>query len=188
MITMLICTICGSDKDIYKKRMICKKCYQKEYAQKYYQKNKESIKQRSLTNHYENHGERLKRMKKYREEKQFDSKREQILKRDNYTCCSCGISFKDDTSKLIVHHHDRNGRGSVVKNNDDNNLETQCRKCHASEHAEDLKKAKREKLQVKWSHKYDKCIECGTTERKHQGKGLCTACHARYLRNKGNKI
>ena len=28
-----------------------------------------------------------------------------------------------------------------------------------------------------WSRKYDACIECGTTERKYAGKGLCTRCN-----------
>ena len=185
MINMLTCTICGSNQNVYKKRMICKKCYQKEYTKKYYQQNKESIKARSLVNHQNNRDERLKRMKKYRESEQFNSKREQILKRDNYTCCKCQTCFKDDPSKLTVHHHDRQGRGSLIKNNEDDNLETLCRACHASEHAEDLKRAKREKLEKQWSHKYTACIECGTTERKHQGRGLCRNCHARYLRNKG---
>jgi len=29
----------------------------------------------------------------------------------------------------------------------------------------------------RWSMKYDKCIECGTTEKKHVGRGLCIKCH-----------
>ena len=28
-----------------------------------------------------------------------------------------------------------------------------------------------------WSKKYDKCVVCGTTERKHEGKGMCINCH-----------
>ena len=31
----------------------------------------------------------------------------------------------------------------------------------------------------KWSMNYDGCVECGTTERKHIGKGLCSKCHRR---------
>jgi len=42
----------------------------------------------------------------------------------------------------------------------------------------------------KWSIKYDKCISCGTTKRKHVGKGLCTKCHRalRYKLKKEGKV
>lgn len=30
-----------------------------------------------------------------------------------------------------------------------------------------------------WSFKYDKCVECGTTESPHNAKGVCHRCHAR---------
>jgi hypothetical protein len=30
-----------------------------------------------------------------------------------------------------------------------------------------------------WALKHDKCIVCGTTERKHEGLGKCTACYQR---------
>lgn len=30
---------------------------------------------------------------------------------------------------------------------------------------------------VGWSYAYDKCVSCGTTERKHLGKGLCSRCY-----------
>ena len=29
----------------------------------------------------------------------------------------------------------------------------------------------------KWSHQYDACIECGTTEIRHWGKGYCETCY-----------
>lgn len=28
-----------------------------------------------------------------------------------------------------------------------------------------------------WSRKFDKCINCATTERKHVSKGLCVPCY-----------
>jgi len=33
----------------------------------------------------------------------------------------------------------------------------------------------------RWAVQYDKCVECGTTSRRHIGKGLCTKCH-RFFR------
>lgn len=42
----------------------------------------------------------------------------------------------------------------------------------------------------KWAMKYDKCVKCGTIERKHVGRGLCTKCHRflRYQFKKENKF
>ena len=34
---------------------------------------------------------------------------------------------------------------------------------------------------VKWAFKHDCCVNCGTTKRKHQGRGLCVKCYAREL-------
>jgi hypothetical protein len=36
-----------------------------------------------------------------------------------------------------------------------------------------------------WSKKYDKCVVCGTTEKKHYGKGRCVNCYSkkRYKEN-----
>lgn len=32
-----------------------------------------------------------------------------------------------------------------------------------------------------WSKKYDKCIECGKTDRRYRSKGLCERCDHRRL-------
>ena len=40
-----------------------------------------------------------------------------------------------------------------------------------------VEKKKKEKLNGRWSLKYDKCQQCGTTERKHAAKGLCVNCY-----------
>jgi len=41
----------------------------------------------------------------------------------------------------------------------------------------------------KWSRKYDKCIECGSTEKRHCGNGRCSACHSKaYYKKNGIKI
>ena len=32
---------------------------------------------------------------------------------------------------------------------------------------------------MSWSRCHDACIDCGTTARKHRGRGLCSACHER---------
>lgn len=49
----------------------------------------------------------------------------------------------------------------------------------------DIKKAKGGGIKAKkaagkpWNKKYDACIECGTTEKKHTGHGLCSTCYWR---------
>lgn len=35
-----------------------------------------------------------------------------------------------------------------------------------------------------WSRKYDKCIVCGTTEKRHAGHGLCSMCRSRTPQKK----
>ena len=42
----------------------------------------------------------------------------------------------------------------------------------------------------RWSMKYDACVKCGTIEKKHVGKGLCTKCHRalRYRLKKEGQI
>ena len=183
---MMTCNICGSYKDVYKKRMVCKKCYQKEYSKKYYQDNTDKLKDNSSKNYYAEHDKGLLARKKYREKVQFDSKRTSILERDNYACVTCKKVF--DSKDLVVHHEDRKGRGSELKNNNNSNLVTSCRACHLLEHFKEMRAAFAEKYAGKWSFKYLACIECGTTSIPHSGKGLCNNCHARYLRRKNGKI
>ena len=51
--------------------------------------------------------------------------KEQIRKRDNYTCVNCGIKEKDYRRNLDIHHKDHN-----KYNLNTNNLVTLCQACH----------------------------------------------------------
>lgn len=179
---MYKCIKCGVESDRHPTILLCKKCYQDDYNKRYYERNKNKIKNNTKKYYSENLESERERRKILREKREFDSKRTKVLLRDDYKCSVCGE--KKESSKLTVHHKDRNGRGVTDKNNDLSNLITLCRSCHAKEHYKDLKSALKDKYKDKWSIKYDKCIECGTTERKHKAKGYCINCHARYLRNK----
>jgi hypothetical protein len=102
--------------------------------------------------------------KETREERWFDGQRDAVLQRDGFKCHRCGCF---DPKSLVVHHRDGNGRGSPSPNNSLENLITACHACHASHHS----------TNTGWSRNYPCCQSCGTTERKHNAKGLCWKCY-----------
>lgn len=64
------------------------------------------------------------------------------LKRDNYTCQSCGASDK----RLVIHHKDHNGRSLRFirdMNNELSNLISLCYSCHNTQHMWPVRKQKR---------------------------------------------
>lgn len=165
---MMICDHCG--KEVQSLHGVPKRYCRKCYKHLWYLKKKESDPE------YQ---------KRLREQREFDGKREQVLQMYGYKCAHCGRNFKDDTFQLTVHHKDRKGRGSKVKNNSLDNLIPLCRSCHLREHEQELFETRKHlypKYNGKWSLEYDCCQECGTTERPHGGKGLCATCYTRYLR------
>ena len=65
---------------------------------------------------------------------------------------------------LHVHHVNGNTLDNSI-----NNLVAISPKIHRDEHG----------LLGRWSLKYDRCQECGSDERNHMSKGLCTECYQR---------
>jgi hypothetical protein len=37
----------------------------------------------------------------------------------------------------------------------------------------------------RWAFKHDRCIECGTTDQRHQGHGMCGSCYWKWYYTKG---
>lgn len=71
----------------------------------------------------------------------------------------------------IVHHKDRN-----KQNNNIENLElVQNIQEHMDVHM--MEKYNRPKSTTGWAAVWDCCIKCGTTSRRHQGKGKCDNCY-----------
>lgn len=67
------------------------------------------------------------------------------------------------TPNEVVHHRNEEKMDNRIEN-----LQVMTRAEHASYHGK----------MTRWSHDYDCCVVCHTTERKHDGHGLCTACRA----------
>lgn len=101
-----------------------------------------------MTNYRKNLKVRRKKMKEKADEYLFDSKRQVVLRRDNFTCQIC---FKKLPGKnLCVHHKDLSGNARKIRaagpasslgkeirktvNNDLNNLLTLCNSCHMKLH------------------------------------------------------
>lgn len=170
------CISCGTVEKQHMAKGLCVYCYAKQYNSD--PKNIEKIKLRKYA-HY------LRKQKPIAKEKRnlrfFDGKWDLVLARDK-KCCICGRE-----EGLVVHHIDCNGRNVKTPNNDLANLQTLCRGCHCKVHTDLLHKANREKLSLKWAKNYERCIDCGTTERKHNARGLCHLCYNRR-KNKRNSL
>lgn len=159
----LKCVECGGTSSKHVSKGLCNKCYLR-----YYRNNPENIKKIAAQKHewyVRMGGKNLAKLK--REERNFAGKREDILARDGHKCTSC-----PNTAKLTVHHIDGLGRGRSTPNNNDGNLITLCRACHARVHSSI----------EGWSRDYKCCMECGTTTASHNAKGYCKLCYSKLKR------
>lgn len=158
---------------------LCKVCYLARYRND--DKNRQRIAQSKKQWYDKYRDEILPQYKINREQRHFEGKRNSVLSRDGRRCSRCG-----NTSKLVVHHKDRLGRGNKQPNNALVNLETVCRRCHLLEHKAELQAARTAKYATpkllksgKWSLRYAACIICGLTTSPHASKGLCNRCNVR---------
>jgi hypothetical protein len=74
------------------------------------------------------------------------------------------------------HVHHKNG-----DYNDDRieNLEVFDIRAHGALHGREAWKARKAAWLHEWSEHYAACVECGTTDQPHQGRGLCRRCDSR---------
>lgn len=152
------CLSCNLTTKPYMAKGLCRYCYLKAYQND--PANKARVDQQKHDWYVKQGGKDHSRV--LREQRHFDGKRDGAIARDGGACKECGA-----TEQLVVHHVDHNGRGSASPNNVDDNLVTLCRACHARHH----------NTIDRWSKKYDACLDCKTTERKHNARGLCWQCY-----------
>jgi len=71
--------------------------------------------------------------------------------------------------KEVVHHINGDKTDNRIEN-----LEVMNISDHLSNHKKGTNKARKG-----WSHEHTECVQCGSNERKHRGRGLCTLCFSR---------
>ena len=82
---------------------------------------------------------------------------------DGKVCTYCG----SDDDHMCVDHVTPMAKGGP---NTRDNLVPSCRTCNASKHLGGHP--------TQWSNEHECCVKCGSTHRKHTGKGLCARCHS----------
>lgn len=169
------CLRCGKNNFRHVGKGLCSSCYAKDYKSDP-DRNRRVEKQKADWYRLHHEDELLKR-KSYREQRNFDGKREAVLNRDGCKCRRCGSS-----EDLVVHHKDGKGRGSDLPNNDISNLETLCRGCHLEEHRDELRQSRRLRANGYWAKDFSACVSCGSNDKRHGGKGLCSACYSKAWR------
>lgn len=80
----------------------------------------------------------LAQQKRGNEKARFGGLKQEVLKRDNYTCRHCGMTNDEHIDRfggeLNVHHKDGKGRHSKKRNHSMDNMITLCYSCHARVH------------------------------------------------------
>lgn len=155
---------------------LCRRCYLKAYRTD--PDNNARIAATKSAWYWEHHEANLAKRKAYREEQNFDGKREAAIIRARHRCERCKRKVP-----LVVHHKDGSGRGQSEHNNALSNLEAICRRCHKATHPESQYRGGSRKL-GRWSRAYDACTACNTTTIRHASRGLCRTCCARKRRKK----
>ena len=76
------------------------------------------------------------RSTKFMHKKRFNGLRELVILKDEEKCRNCNLTRKEHKKiygiDITVDHIDGNGRYSQIQNNNLNNLQTLCLKCHGS--------------------------------------------------------
>ena len=120
-------TTCKNDLRPTWSNGLCKSCYSTKWNNEHPERRKKIMKQFKKRH--------PKYQTAYSHNFWFGGKRDLVMVRDNYKCTRCGMTDQQHLNTwhchLTVDHIDGLGRGSSIKNNHINNLQTLCRRCHA---------------------------------------------------------
>jgi len=155
---------------------------QKEYNRRYYQRHKDRIKKAANDRHH-----RLKNDPNYRASRQlsrdlqhFGVPRSVIMRKTDSRCFYCGKPASD------VHHTNDDGRTlerqGKQPSHDHRMMVPVCKACHLDLNRANMRLCMKTRANGYWSKTHECCVECGTTDRKHHGHGLCINCAARARR------
>ena len=155
---------------------------QKQYNHEYYKRHQEEIKAHVKSCHHQ-------KMKdpEYRKEQQlkrdlrhFGMPRDIIMRKTDGACYYCGKPASD------IHHLNDDGRHherlGKQPSHDTTQMVPVCKACHIDLNRVAMRANMKTKANGFWSRNYDECIECGRSDRRHDGHGLCVTCIARYRR------
>ncbi len=151
------CKECGAEitKGKANGMCLCRICWRRQNDKK----NAKKIKRQALARRKKNKGKYDEYRKKWRAKNperskmlddlsrnriQFGGNKQKALERDNFQCQECGITQEQHfllyNKGLAVHHIDGKGYGSKEPNNDLDNLQTLCYRCHMLIHQNPDKK------------------------------------------------
>ena len=106
----------------------------KEYQKNYRKKNSEKIKEYFRKYRKENPEKMRELIMKSMNKKRSGGMREFVMERDNWECQNCGMSNEQHilafNRQLTIDHIDGKGRYSKIPNNDPDNLQVLCLRCH----------------------------------------------------------
>jgi hypothetical protein len=111
-------------------------------------------------------------------------KRGKVLERDKYRCKLCKKqSSRWGEAVYVVYKNRLDGqpdKPTLLSQVSLNNLFTLCRSCY------NKKVRVNRRLENAWSVQFEKCLQCGGTDRRYGGKGLCIHCYQkqRYVPTK----
>jgi hypothetical protein len=120
----------------------------KQKRKEQYRANPELAKAKTKQWRDDNRNKYLEMQNDYHDRVRFSGNKQLVLERDGYKCVTCGAS-----EGLNVHHKDRTGQ-LLQRNDDIDNLITQCNSCHMVEHHTEINPHPKNRVEVK-------CKRCG---------------------------
>lgn len=154
----------------------------KAYNKKYFKKHKNKIRS-DARKYYKTHkDDPVFQAKKQldRDMRHFGVPRSTIMRKTKGKCYYCKSKADD------IHHLADDGRAfekhGKKPNFNPDNLVPICKACHIDVHRAKLTLSRRLRASGFWAKKYDRCIECGTSETPHCSHGRCDNCNARHRR------